>query len=228
MLPLNLILALATQLPLQTILICIPEEEESNSDALLDSYRDLNGIDIKFGLTRLDDLLDTLNHVEEMPENNGLLIVMAGKHGGNWTRRAFREQVTWLFPMEAELPFDPLKIRLDGNVLLYSDTDQDNGTITLKEVYSVKGLVTIQGNYGWFSKKTGEIVIPQWAKWHRRRDLRGIPFVNTVMGWAPFVIDATTENPSGLMIDVIDSFAKLVNLTMVPTNPPDLDYGSLK
>ncbi len=228
--PAGLVLALAAQLNVRSVFFCLLREHGD-----LDLAATFPDLGVPLVRSPLEDILAHL--AGEGGSEHGLMVVcdVGNDTDAAWSNSHFRRQFTWLLPSGASgasasaamnLPFSPTILRLDSNVLLHSPA-VGGVTTTVREVYSVKTTAAVVGGFGSYSYRSGMLTVSQPSTWRRRTDLRGVTVVNSVVGYNPFVYRADTQDPTGLMIDVLTSITERVNLTVRTTNPKDFGFGSI-
>jgi len=94
------------------------------------------------------------------------------------------DQAIWLEESDESLASLPL--RLDSNVLVAER--YGNQSISIREFYAIKGLGPFSHLLATYDEDKDVLHVPQPCKWDRRRNLRGVNLVNSLLPWKPMVI----------------------------------------
>ena len=120
---------------------------------------------------------------------------------------------------------DKIKLRLDSNILFYEEKSLSR--YELYDIFAVKAEPPIIEQVGNWDMKNGLSLLKSMNRWDRRRDLKGAPFVNAVMGFrflASFIRDengnitGTTGYSQEQLFHIIDKLNVTTEIVETPWN----------
>ncbi len=225
-----LLIALVHQLPLDKVIVCNDGRQamtDAGAKTLHDMAADLSahGIEVSFGslVTILDwirggqlsekVLIQCSTATASGPDSDRVLAMLSDA-------RYFTSLLHWLIPDGSDLSSLPL--RLDSNLIAYADSRRDatTTTLSLEEVYKVKGRHLLRSALGSWSL-TGGLEMALDYKWHRRNDLSGVTLTNEFIRWpgvSSGIFDSDkgvwTEELGGTMYGVLWRLGEVLNFTI--------------
>ena len=135
----------------------------------------------------------------------------------------------WLMPHE---DVEDLKhLRLDSCVFLYETSDNQT-TVTIEEVFSIKGGQNLFKSYGsWTIGGKGGVLSVNDKVWtERRRDLGGVQLSNVITDlhlhhMVTFDDTGAISGVEGLFVDILSTLADSLNFTVTHVSPRESTFG---
>ena len=140
-----------------------------------------------------DNLVQHLALIYKQRKQNGVFYL------GSQGHEKLLKQLSKMFPtmLTSNYPTfmpssyqDKIELRLDSNILFYEEKSLTR--YELYDIFAVKAEPPITEQIGIWDVNNGLSLLKSMNRWDRRRDLKGAPFVNAVMGFrflASFIRD---------------------------------------
>jgi hypothetical protein len=122
---------------------------------------------------------------------------------------------------------DALPLKLNSHFFAVNRIGRSNELI-LEEAYKIAGKTMVRQAYGRWLTAEERLEIDVANTWERRRDLRGVKLVDSVLPWPGLNVEDPTQPSgfSGLMAESFAAMQKIANFTAVVTPPPDGEWGA--
>ena len=176
-----------------------------------------------------NDLVEHLALIHKQRKQDG--IIFWGNQGHEKLLKQLTPVVPFLFTSNSPtfMPTsykEDIKLRLDTNVIFYEESNQ--ARYDLYDIFAVKGGPPITEKLGNWDMKRGISLLASMNRWDRRRDLKGVSFINSLNEYGIYSGFIRDENNSitgtkGMFQDQLFYITDKLNVTIETVETP-IDY----
>ena len=140
--------------------------------------------------SEMDELAEHMATIHKLRKQDGVILI--GRQG----HEQLLKQINTTFPsmLTSNYPtFMPtsyrndIKLRLDSNVIFYEEKSSAKYKYEVYDIFAVKDGPPITEKLGHWDMENGISLLASMNRWDRRTDLKGAPFINSVVEYRPNV-----------------------------------------